>query len=265
MHGLRGHASMHPVMTDARYGGSFATSRRLIAQDKWLSRYVTNRESSLAGERLLVLRRDGEGLTLDLDPGRACSAPRWPPWHGTCERRAYERPPSKRLPPRRRGRRSNIPGKAAPTTSPALHEGNPVRGPAPPVHHRARPTKARKERCVAGLLGRRGSRPCRQGQQPCRRPRRPGDHPGDLQAANRPGWRSGKVAVPIEPDAKPRTEGTAIGQELAWRRVHEHQEAPGRSLRRSAGSPAAVDLRLLIDGARTTRWLPGLPAFVTGR
>ncbi len=64
-------------------------------------------------------------------------------------------------------------------------------------------------------------------------------------------WRSGaKVAIPIEPEAKLHDLATAIRQELAWRRVHERlvhddqDKPPGRSPGRSAGSPAAADLRL---------------------
>ena len=63
-------------------------------------------------------------------------------------------------------------------------------------------------------------------------------------------WRSGvKVAIPIEPEAKLHDLATAIRQELAWRRVHERlvhhdqDKPPGRSPGRSAGSPAAADLR----------------------
>lgn len=53
-------------------------------------------------------------------------------------------------------------------------------------------------------------------------------------------WRSGAmVAIPIEPEAKLHDLETAIGQELAWRRVHEHQEKrPGplaRAIRRLIG------------------------------
>ena len=58
-------------------------------------------------------------------------------------------------------------------------------------------------------------------------------------------WRSGvKVAITIEPDAKLHDLETAIGQELAWRRVHERrvhddQEKPpgplARAIRRFTG------------------------------
>ena len=53
-------------------------------------------------------------------------------------------------------------------------------------------------------------------------------------------WRSGvKVAIPIEPDAKLHDLETAIGQELAWRRVLEqHDKPPGplaRAIRRFTG------------------------------
>lgn len=53
-------------------------------------------------------------------------------------------------------------------------------------------------------------------------------------------WRSGvKVAISIEPEAKLHDLETAVGQELAWRRVHEHQEKrPGplaRVFRRLTG------------------------------
>lgn len=53
-------------------------------------------------------------------------------------------------------------------------------------------------------------------------------------------WRSGAVvAIKIEPEAKRHEVETAIGQELAWRRVHEHHEPPpgpvGRFFRRITG------------------------------
>ena len=59
-------------------------------------------------------------------------------------------------------------------------------------------------------------------------------------AAEVEGWRSGvKVAIPVGPEAKLHDLEAAIGQELAWRRVHEHQEKPrgplARALRRLTG------------------------------
>ena len=53
-------------------------------------------------------------------------------------------------------------------------------------------------------------------------------------------WRSGvKVAIAIKPDAKLHNLEAAIGQELAWRRVHRQKEKrPGplaRALRRLTG------------------------------
>ena len=53
-------------------------------------------------------------------------------------------------------------------------------------------------------------------------------------------WRSGvKVAITVEPDAKLHDLETAIGQELAWRRVLELQEKPpgplARAIRRLTG------------------------------
>ena len=53
-------------------------------------------------------------------------------------------------------------------------------------------------------------------------------------------WRSGvKVAIKVEPDAKLHDLETAIGQELAWRRVHRQQEKPpgplARAIRRLTG------------------------------
>ena len=47
-------------------------------------------------------------------------------------------------------------------------------------------------------------------------------------------WRSGvKVAIKVEPDAKLHHLETAIGQELAWRRVHQHQKKPRGPLARA--------------------------------
>jgi hypothetical protein len=53
-------------------------------------------------------------------------------------------------------------------------------------------------------------------------------------------WRSGaKVAIAVEPETKLHDLETAIGQELAWRRVHEHQDKPpgplARAIRRLTG------------------------------
>ena len=52
----------------------------------------------------------------------------------------------------------------------------------------------------------------------------------ELAAAEVQRWRSGvKVAFKIEPEAKLHDLETAIGQEFAWRRVHEQQDKqPGR-------------------------------------
>lgn len=62
----------------------------------------------------------------------------------------------------------------------------------------------------------------------------------ELATAEVERWRSGvKVAIKIEPDAKLHHLETAIGQELAWRRVHQHQEKPpgplARAIRRLTG------------------------------
>ncbi len=47
-------------------------------------------------------------------------------------------------------------------------------------------------------------------------------------------WRSGvKVAIKVKPDSKLHDLETAIGQELAWRRVHERQERPPGPLARA--------------------------------
>lgn len=55
----------------------------------------------------------------------------------------------------------------------------------------------------------------------------------ELATAEVEGWRSGaKVAIKIEPGAKLHDLQTAIGQELAWRRVHDnHERHPGRFAR----------------------------------
>jgi hypothetical protein len=47
-------------------------------------------------------------------------------------------------------------------------------------------------------------------------------------AAEREHWlASGRVAIPIQPSTKRSDVEIAVGQELAWRRVHEHQSRSG--------------------------------------
>jgi hypothetical protein len=75
VHGLRRHAILRAPGDDRAlgYGGSlYLTSRRLIhlGQVVVTVQLTDIVESSLAGERLLVTLRDGEGLTLDLDRPR---------------------------------------------------------------------------------------------------------------------------------------------------------------------------------------------------
>jgi hypothetical protein len=79
VHGLRRHAILRAPGDDRAlgYGGSlYLTSRRLIhlGQVVVTVQLTDIVEASLAGERLLLTLRDGEGLTLDLDRPRLLRA-----------------------------------------------------------------------------------------------------------------------------------------------------------------------------------------------
>ncbi len=79
VHDLRRHAILKAPGGDAAlgYGGTlYLTSRRLIhlGQVVMTVRLTDIVESSLAGERLLLTLRDGEGLALDLDRPRLLRA-----------------------------------------------------------------------------------------------------------------------------------------------------------------------------------------------
>ncbi len=48
-------------------------------------------------------------------------------------------------------------------------------------------------------------------------------------------WQAGpRVAVPVQPD-RPRGIDVIVGQELSWRRIHEHEQDKPRGLRRLFG------------------------------
>lgn len=48
-------------------------------------------------------------------------------------------------------------------------------------------------------------------------------------------WQAGpRVAVPVQPD-RPRGIEAVVGQELSWRRIHEHEQEKPRGLRRLFG------------------------------
>jgi hypothetical protein len=49
----------------------------------------------------------------------------------------------------------------------------------------------------------------------------------EAAAAEREQWLTGRVAIPIEPAAARRKLEIAVGQELAWRKIHEHPRAGG--------------------------------------
>jgi hypothetical protein len=79
VHGLRRHAILRAPGDDRAlgYGGSlYLTSRRLIhlGQVVVTVQLTDIVEASLAGERLLVTLRDGEGLALDIDRPRLLRA-----------------------------------------------------------------------------------------------------------------------------------------------------------------------------------------------
>jgi hypothetical protein len=79
VHGLRRHAILRAPGDDRAlgYGGSlYLTSRRLIHLGQVIVTVQLTDivEASLAGERLLLTLRDGEGLTLDLDRPRLLRA-----------------------------------------------------------------------------------------------------------------------------------------------------------------------------------------------
>lgn len=79
VHGLRRHAILRAPGDDRAlgYGGSlYLTSRRLMHLGQvFMTVQLTDIvEASLAGERLLLTLRDGEGLTLDLDRPRLLRA-----------------------------------------------------------------------------------------------------------------------------------------------------------------------------------------------
>jgi len=79
VHSLRRHAILRPPGGDGAlgYGGNlYLTSRRLVHLGQVVvSVSLTDvQESSLAGERLLLALRNGEGLTLDVDQPRLLRA-----------------------------------------------------------------------------------------------------------------------------------------------------------------------------------------------
>lgn len=79
VHGLRRHAILRAPGDDRAlgYGGSlYLTSRRLIHLGQVIVTVQLTDvvEASLAGERLLLTLRDGEGLTLDIDRPRLLRA-----------------------------------------------------------------------------------------------------------------------------------------------------------------------------------------------
>jgi hypothetical protein len=60
----------------------------------------------------------------------------------------------------------------------------------------------------------------------------------EAAAAERELWLAGRVAIPIQPAAAHRNLEIAVGQELAWRKIHEHPRADsliGRLRRRFRG------------------------------
>ncbi len=61
----------------------------------------------------------------------------------------------------------------------------------------------------------------------------------EAAAAERQRWLDGRVAIPIEPEPSTRNMDAIVGQELAWRRVRQHEPEPkgllGRVARRIRG------------------------------
>ena len=178
-------------------------------------------ETSLAGERLLLTLRDGEGITLDLDRPRLLRA-EMAAWHVTCERRAYERPPSKRLhaPTRRAGRR--VEAQAAPK-APARRRD--FRSRRPDARRPRSALDARRPRTQyvaardAWIAAMRRPTAAAPPTSPAWRSRRRPTRQAMVEVET-VAFRRARLRSRSSPrrSARPRR---GVGQELAWRRVHE--------------------------------------------